>query len=165
MKTIYLIRHAKSSWDHTGLRDKDRPLNERGEHDAPLMAKLLKDKGVQPDRLVSSPAKRAFATAVHFATVFHIPKSDITVEGQIYEADIADIMEVVRHLAEEWKTVFIFGHNPTFTDVVNQFTERSIDNVPTCGICKIESTTTNWQQFSPVNTKLTEFYYPKQYFY
>ena len=77
MKTIYFIRHAKSSWDHFGISDKDRPLNDRGEQDAPRMAQLLKEKGVQPDQLVSSPAKRAFTTATYFAKAFDTPPSQL----------------------------------------------------------------------------------------
>lgn len=164
MKTIYFIRHAKSSWDSLGMKDKDRPLNDRGERDAPRMGKLLKDKGVKPDKLVSSPANRAFSTAKHFAAAFDIATANIAVEEQIYEADVTDIMEVVHGLSDDWETVFIFGHNPTFTDVVNQFTERSIMNVPTCGVCKVESTIDRWEDFASNNARLTEFHYPKQFF-
>lgn len=164
MKTIYFVRHAKSSWDNLGMKDKDRPLNERGEHDAPNMGKLLKDKGVKPDKLVSSPAKRAFSTALYFAKAFDLAPSDIDVEEQIYEAHVEDILEVVHNLSDEWDTVFLFGHNPTFTDVVNQFAERSIMNVPTCGVCKVEAAIDHWQDFATSNARLKEFYYPKQFF-
>lgn len=163
MKTIFFVRHAKSSWGNSMLDDKDRPLNERGERDAPFMAKLIKSKRVLPDALVSSPAKRAFSTAVYFAKTFDVPKNDIMIKDSIYEADIEDIMEVIHELKDEWETVFIFGHNPTFTDVVNQFVERSILNIPTCGVCKVESTADHWADFDVSNAKLTEFYYPKQY--
>lgn len=163
MKTIFFVRHAKSSWENPTTKDADRPLNERGMRDAPFMAKLLKSKGCKPDALVSSPAKRAFTTAAYFASVFDIPKSDIVVIDSIYEADLEDIMNVFYELSDDWQTVFIFGHNPTFTDVVNQFTERSIMNVPTCGVCKVESTAEKWEDVRPSNARLTEFYYPKQF--
>ncbi|MFN7118604.1 MAG: SixA phosphatase family protein [Saprospiraceae bacterium] len=163
MRTVYFVRHAKSSWDNPMVKDIDRPLNERGERDAPFMAKLLKSKGVKPDALVSSPAKRAFSTAVYFAQTFDIMKDNIEVNPHIYEADVEDIMDVIQELPEECHTVFIFGHNPTFTQVVNQFTERSIMNVPTCGVCKVESSADTWAEFKRSNAQLTEFYYPKQY--
>lgn len=163
MKTIYFIRHAKSSWDNFGISDKDRPLNDRGEQDAPRMAELLKKKGVKPDQLVSSPAKRAFTTATYFAKAFDIPTSDIIIKEHIYEANVTDIMEVVQQLSDDWDVVFLFGHNPTFTDVVNQFAQRSIMNVPTCGICKVESEATHWRDFDRNKGQLTEFYYPKQF--
>ncbi len=164
MKTIYFIRHAKSSWDHFGISDKDRPLNDRGEQDAPRMAQLLKEKGVQPDQLVSSPAKRAFTTATYFAKAFDIPVSDIIIKEQIYEANVRDIMEVVREMSDDWEVVFLFGHNPTFTDVVNQFAQHSISNVPTCGICKVESQIAHWEAFDRHKGQLKGFYYPKQLF-
>lgn len=164
MKVVYFIRHAKSSWDSDSLRDMDRPLNERGLRDAPFMANLLTSKGIPLDGMVSSPANRAYTTATYFAKAFGLEASDIKVMHQIYESSPATILAIIRQLPNTWNTIFIFGHNPTFTDVVNQFAGRVIDNIPTCGIAKVEDEVQHWEDFGFKNARLTAFYYPKQHF-
>lgn len=164
MKTVYIIRHAKSSWSDSSLKDIERPLNKRGYRDAPFMANLLSGKGVKPDRLISSPANRAYTTATYFAEAFHISKPSIDIRKTIYEAYPEDILDLVEHLANEWQTVCIFGHNPTFTSFANLFTNNYIANVPTCGIVRIDADVERWEQFSVDTAKVTEFHYPKQYF-
>lgn len=163
MRTLYLIRHAKSSWDNPGLRDFDRPLNERGFKDGPRMAQLLAKEGVKPDLLVSSPAKRAFTTALFFAEAFQIDPAEIRKEAGIYAALPIDILRLIAELPAEAKTVCIFGHNPTFTDVANQFTvDDIIDNIPTCGIVKISSTAPDWRSMYEGNSRITACYFPKE---
>ncbi len=162
MRLLYLVRHAKSSWEHPGLRDFDRPLNDRGHRDAPQMARFLKErKGVQPDLLVSSPAKRALTTARYFAEVFGIAEADIVQETDIYEASAHDVFDVIARLPGEARIVFLFGHNPAFTDVVNRFSSEYIDNVPTCGVVRLESTAERWAEVKSSNTRLTDCYFPK----
>jgi len=164
MKTVYFIRHAKSSWKDPSLADVDRPLNNRGKRDAPFMAKLLREKDISVDQLVSSPAKRAFTTAAYFAEAFGMEKTNILVLKDIYEAYPEKILRIVQAFSNDWNTVLIFGHNPTFTDVVNLFADRYIDNVPTCGIAEIEANIDDWANFGKENAKLVAFHYPKQYF-
>lgn len=164
MKTIFFIRHAKSSWADMSLRDIKRPLNKRGLRDAPFMAKLLKGKGVAIDAIVSSPANRAFTTATYFAEAFGMKVADIIIKKEIYEAYTEEILEVIRDLSDTIQTVLVFGHNPGFTSVANMFTEDYIANVPTCGITKIEADISTWKELEPEKGKLTAFYYPKQYF-
>ncbi|MCS6929180.1 MAG: histidine phosphatase family protein [Saprospiraceae bacterium] len=162
MRWLYLIRHAKSSWDHPGLRDFERPLNERGHRDAPRMALYLKKMGVQPDLLVSSPARRALTTAQYFAQTFGLALENIVCQESIYEASCSDIIRIVQALPDEARTVFLFGHNPTFTDVVNRFSIHYIDNIPTCGIAKLESNAEHWADFGSTNTRLVECFFPKE---
>ena len=164
MKTLFLIRHAKSSWKDPSLDDIDRPLNKRGKRDAPFMAKLLRGKGIQPDRLISSPANRALTTAEHFAKAFEVPKSKIDIQDLVYEAAPEDIHQLIRALPTAENTILLFGHNPTFTAVTNYFSEEYIANVPTCGIVQIQANTDTWKQFDKDEGRLTAFYYPKQYF-
>jgi len=163
MKVVYFIRHAKSSWEDMSLRDIDRPLNPRGKRDAPFMAKLLKGKGVLPNAIISSPANRAHTTASVFAAELDIKKEDIRIKEAIYEAYTDDVLEVLRSLENDLNTVLIFGHNPTFTSLSNMFTTEYIANVPTCGITRVECTSDDWADFGKDNSKLTDFYYPKQY--
>lgn len=162
MKTIYLIRHAKSSWDHPGLSDKDRPLAKRGLNDAPLMADLLKRKGAKPDRLVSSPARRAYTTATLFAMAYDLPVEQIQVIEGIYEAFSGKIVSLIQQLDEADQTVFIFGHNPTFTDVANVFKGRYIDNIPTCGIVGIEAQVDSWKEFNAQSGEKRTILFPKE---
>lgn len=162
MRTLYLIRHAKSSWDNPGLRDFNRPLNERGLHDAPRMARHLAGLGVRPDLLVSSPAKRALSTALFFAAEMGIAEEAVVREPDIYEADPADIMRIVGALPDNAATVLLFGHNPTLTDVSNRFSDVFIPNVPTCGIVQIVSSADAWREFYDDNARVEARYFPKE---
>lgn len=161
MKTVFFIRHAKSSWDNPGLRDIDRPLNERGLRDAPEMAKRLLQTGIKPDRIISSPAKRAYSTALYFAAAFQIPETDIQVEDEIYHAWPDQIVRLIHQLPEELGTVAIFGHNPTFTALANMFSDKEIHNVPTCGIVKVDANTVHWKEFQRNTAYVSALYFPK----
>ncbi len=162
MRTLFLIRHAKSSWDNPGLRDFNRPLNDRGLHDAPLMAQLLVKHGIKPDLLVSSPAKRALTTALFFAEAFGI-EGDAVVQAQdIYEASLQDIIHIIGNLPDTAHTIMLFGHNPTLTDVANRFSERFIDNIPTCGVVQIESKAATWKAFDESNAAVKQCFFPKE---
>lgn len=162
MRTLFLVRHAKSSWGNPGLRDFNRPLNERGLHEAPQMAKLLVKQGIRPDLLVSSPAKRALTTALFFAEAFGIPDEAVQREPDIYEADVRDILRIVSSLPAEAQTVLLFGHNNTLTDVANLFTEDFIENVPTCGVVRIESSASSWKEFYEGNSEVKTCFFPKE---
>lgn len=162
MKTLYLVRHAKSGWDNPGLRDFDRPLNERGLHDAPKMARLLAELGVQPDLLVSSPAKRALTTATFFAEALGKTGAEVVQKPDIYEAYTTDILRIISELPESANTVMLFGHNPTFTDVANRFTEDFIENLPTCGVVKVVSSSDEWRRFYEGNAKVAACFFPKE---
>src|SRR5690349_23982939 len=103
MKTLLLVRHAKSSWDAAGLDDFDRPLNERGKKDAPEMAKRIKDRNIHPDLFLSSPAKRAHKTAKLFAEEFGISKSEISLKEKLYGASITAFLETLNQVEEKHK--------------------------------------------------------------
>lgn len=162
MRTLFLIRHAKSSWDNPGLRDFNRPLNERGLREAPLMAQLLASRGIHPDLLVSSPAKRALTTALFFAEQFGIADEQVLREQDIYEAAPADILQIISQLPDSAGMVCLFGHNPTFTDVANRFSDNFIDNVPTCGIVQIESEAETWKTMYEGNSRVKAHFFPKE---
>lgn len=161
MLNLFLIRHAKSSWDNPGLRDFDRPLNKRGLRDAPQMAKMLKKLGVQPDLIVSSPANRALTTARFIADGLGYPEASIVQNREIYEAYPSVILRIIGGLPDDKQTVFLFGHNPTFTDVANNFTDSYIDNIPTCGVVHIQSSANAWALFDGDNAQVKACYFPK----
>lgn len=162
MKSLFLIRHAKSSWDNPGIRDFDRGLNERGLREAPMMAGLLLQRGFTPDLIVSSPAKRAFSTARFFAEAFGHPEQNIERIPDIYEASVMDILHIIHKLPDAAQRVYIFGHNPTFTDVANRFADDFIDNVPTCGIVHLETEAERWADMYEDNTRLRACLFPKE---
>lgn len=163
MKTVFFVRHAKSSWDNPSLRDIERPLSKRGKRDAPFMGKLLRGKGIVPDRLISSPANRALSTARYFAKAFGIAEEEVEVDKRIYDAYPEDILEIVQELPEEYGLILMFGHNPTLTGVANLFTEDYISNVPTCGIFRVDAAVDSWADFREGKGRLAEYHYPKQY--
>jgi phosphohistidine phosphatase len=161
MKKLYIIRHAKSSWKDLMLNDFERPLNKRGEKDAPFMGKLLKQKGVFPDAILSSPAARAKTTALKIAKEINFSK-EIIYERKIYEASATTLISVVKSIDDKYKVVFLFGHNPG----LNMLAESIIgfhENIPTCGIVEVEFDCKKWSKISSKNAKLISFEYPKKY--
>ncbi|HKK74843.1 MAG TPA: histidine phosphatase family protein [Saprospiraceae bacterium] len=163
-KTVFFIRHAKSSWSDPKLTDIKRPLNERGLRDAPFMAQLLRQQIKPPVRLLSSPAVRAFTTAKYFAKAFVLKGKDIETDERLYLAEPETILQVLRQTDNEHETLLVFGHNPGYTQLANLFSEAFIDNVPTCGMFEVQSEVDDWSDFGQETAKLVRFQYPKQYF-
>lgn len=163
MKTLYLIRHAKSSWNDFSVKDIDRPLNDRGKKSAPLMGKILADSGLKPDVMFSSPAKRAFSTAKKVAKELGYQKDYIIIEPSIYEAGVKDLLHLVNGFKDEWKTIVLFGHNPGFTDFCNYLAGTDIINIPTCGVTKIELEIKSWKLASKDTGHLASFDFPKNH--
>ena len=165
MKKLYLVRHAKSSWDNIEMGDFDRPLNDRGEKDAPHMAKLLKHRDVVPDRMITSTAVRALSTCLAFAKVFDFDKKKITAEKRLYHASAETIIKILESLPEhkdEEDVVFVFGHNPGITEFANELMNVTIDNIPTCGIVEATLDIENWKDISFGCAKMDSFDYPKK---
>jgi phosphohistidine phosphatase len=163
MKTLILIRHAKSSWDDPDLDDRDRPLNGRGKRDAPLMGAVLRKRGLSPDRIISSPARRALKTAKLIAALIDFPASQIAVDDRIYLAAAQTLLDVIQELPDEPNQVMLFGHNPGFTELVSVLTGTGVGNVPTCGVVSIEFAVDSWAAVSPAAGRLKFFDYPKQH--
>ena len=161
MKSLLIVRHAKSSWDLSTPNDFDRPLNDRGKKDAPAAAKRLLKNGIKIDAFVSSPAKRARKTAKHFASEYEIDESKIILVPELYEAHASVFSQVVKSLDDEYETVAIFSHNPGITDFVNSLTEVKVDNVPTCGVFAVQVEADSWEAFQDAEKKFWFFDYPK----
>jgi phosphohistidine phosphatase len=163
MKTLLLARHGKSSWDDSDLSDFERPLNNRGRRDAPLMGRLLMQVGVAPDLIVTSPANRAFTTARIIAGALHYPLERIEAREQLYEAGSDDILTVVRSLDDSRNTVMLFGHNPGLTLFCNSLITPGIDDIPTCGMAGIHCTVDSWKDVTAGSGGLYLYEYPKKY--
>lgn len=164
MKTIFLVRHAKSSWDDPDLADKERPLAKRGLRDAPFMAQLVRANGFVPDRLVSSTARRALSTASFFAAAYHLPASQVQLRDDLYEASSFEVIRIIQSLDDADQTVFLFGHNPTFTSVANMFEGPYIGNIPTTGIVGIQASVDSWKKFDSHSAQRFAFWFPKEHF-
>ncbi|MEJ7644014.1 MAG: histidine phosphatase family protein [Chryseolinea sp.] len=164
MKTLLIVRHAKSSWDVSNVNDFERPLSSRGKRDAPRMAKRLKEKKVFPDLMLSSPAKRALSTTKKIAKILGYPKSSIKKDQSLYHADEETMLSVVRDLNDKHTKVMIFGHNPGLTDFVNSIMtaeQQNFDNIPTCGVIAFQFETSQWNNITWGAGKLLFFDYPK----
>ena len=160
MKTIIIVRHAKSSWDDLSLSDFDRPLNERGKHDAPIMAERLLKKQPTIQAFISSPAKRARKTATIFAKTYGLEKGDVQLKDDLYMASESVFYSVISQLPESVNSIAVFAHNPGLTDFVNSLTHFRIDDVPTCGIFAI-SAQGPWEDFRIAPKQFVFFDYPK----
>jgi phosphohistidine phosphatase len=160
-KTIFLIRHAKSSWDDPSLQDFDRPLNERGKKDAPIMAKKLKDKKIKIDAFVSSPAKRARQTCKYFANEFDFKKKEIILEPELYEAGQENFLKVIESLKNKWDHVAIVSHNPGITSLANSLTETRIDDMPTAAVFALNIEADKWKDFRKAKREFLFFEYPQ----
>jgi phosphohistidine phosphatase len=163
VKTLLVIRHAKSSWDASNVDDFERPLNDRGKRDAPRMGKRLKEKNIYPSLMMSSPAKRALSTAKKIAKVLKYPKDDIKTDRKLYHADEETMLEILRGIKDSHDVVMIFSHNPGLTEFVNSLMseEQPIDNVPTCGVVAFEFVVDKWKDVEWGTGKMLFFDYPK----
>lgn len=161
MKTLYLVRHAKSSWKYDGLQDMDRPLKGRGVRDAYSTSEWLAEQGCEPDHLVSSPATRALHTAMIFSKNLEFAINEIRIDDNIYHAGSKDLMHILRRLDDKYESVMVFGHNPTITDFVNKCIDHRIDNIPTTGVACLRFDADRWQDLDK-KADLVFFDYPKR---
>lgn len=162
MKQLLVVRHAKSDWSDDSLRDFDRPLNERGRHDAPKMAAYVRDQGFTPQLIVTSPARRAYTTAVAFADAFGIPENDLSKIADLYEANTLEFLHQTQQLPDDYDRVALFSHNPGLTYFVNEFSKEPIHNVPTCGAALLSSEAMSWADFDPASARLKQLWLPKE---
>jgi phosphohistidine phosphatase len=163
-KEILLVRHAKSSWKETHLSDHDRPLNKRGIHDAPLMAKVVKSSGFNPDIILSSTAVRAKSTAEAFAEEFGLRKKKFVLLEELYMAGDDDFFDVLHSLDEDVRSVMIFSHNPGITEFANLLCNTDIANIPTCGIFRAMISHAKWKDVKPGTGKFISFDFPKNHY-
>jgi len=162
MKTLYLVRHAKSSWDNSELSDFDRPLNDRGMRDAPHMGKRLKEREVAPDLMLSSPARRAITTCKEIASIIGFEAARIKTDLRIYHADEEELITLLSELSDTQKIVMLFGHNPGLTHLANTLFNEHIMNIPTCGIVAGKLKIKSWSEINHGCGKLEFFDFPKK---
>ncbi|MEW6143867.1 MAG: histidine phosphatase family protein [Thermodesulfobacteriota bacterium] len=161
-RRLFLVRHAKSSWDDISLDDRERPLNERGKEEAPRMGKHLAGYDIKPDMITSSPAVRALKTAEKIAKELGFKKSDVVADEGIYTFGGGSLMDVVRGFDDKYRSVMMVGHNPAITSFANELSNAGIDNIPTCGVVLLEFDAAKWKDVGKGGGRLLEFDYPKK---
>ena len=162
MKTLYLLRHAKSSWDNPELKDFERPLSDRGIGDVPIMAGRFKKRHPDPDCIICSPAIRAKSTARLFAKQIGFPRDDIISNPELYFAGTNTFLKATSLVDEICDSAMLVGHNPAITDFVNSMAESDIDNIPTSGLVELSLPIENWGDVQLGGATLLNFDYPKK---
>ena len=165
MKTLYLLRHAKSSWDDPDLKDFERPLNARGLRDIPVMADRFNSRKGSIDCIVCSPAMRTKTTARLFSEAVAFKGETIVSNPQLYFAGVGMFLKATKLMDGSCSSAMLVGHNPAITEFVNAMTgERgeAIENIPTCGLVQMVLEIDDWAEASLGTARLIEFDFPKK---
>ncbi len=161
MKTLYIVRHAKASWDYPNLPDIDRPIIDKGVYNTKVIVAELNKKNISVELMVSSHAKRAQETARIIATGINYPVEKIEVSKLIYQCYSEDIFNIIFAVKDTIDTLLIVGHNPTLTQFANYFLSDKIDLLPTSGVISISFETGNWNEITSAAKKINFTLFPK----
>lgn len=161
MKVLTLVRHAKSSWSHPGLTDRERPLNARGERDAPEMGRRIMKHGIRPSLIITSPAVRARTTAKIVAKEIGYPIEFLQREDLLYLASLDDLLDAVVAQDNKFNSLMVFGHNPGMTEFANYLVPNLTDNLPTAGVVSVAIEREDWNLYQRPNAELLVYDYPK----
>ncbi len=162
MKQLWLVRHAKSSWDSPGLTDFERALNDRGKKAAPDMGRRLAKRKVKLDRLVTSPARRAFDTAYAIADALDFPVHLLAVEPRIYEASLKTLLDVVAAQPDDCERVMLVGHNPGFSALADRLSPQGMEELPTCAVVGLSFKARHWRDIARERAEHVYYDYPKK---
>lgn len=163
MKRLILIRHAKSSWDQLELADKDRPLNARGLKNAPMMGEVLRQKGIHPDRIFSSPAVRARSTAELIADRLDYPTAKIGICDELYMTGPECCLGLVHQMSPQLNEVCLVFHNPDITLLGLMLSDSCPLHLPTCSCLALDFEVDEWAFIMPNSGRLHFYEYPKKY--
>ena len=162
MKTLYLLRHAKSSWSDPSLKDFERPISERGLKDIQTMSGRFLANQRELQCIITSPAVRAKTTANLFAKAIGFPRSDIAANPELYFAGSAMFLKATSLVDEDYKSAMLVGHNPAITEFVNVMCNAGIDNVPTSGLVELRLPVDYWAEVVEGEAELVDFDFPKR---
>jgi len=161
MKKLYLVRHAKSSWEEPGGSDMDRTLLDKGIKRTMNVIRYLNEHNVKIDKMISSPAERALQTAILVARGIGYPEDNIHIERKIYDGYYDRILDLIYETTDDVNSLMIFGHNPTITHLANLFLHPGIDLLPTSGTVCISFDTDKWESIPSVDPVSEFVIYPK----
>lgn len=162
MKQLTILRHAKSSWDLPEMEDIYRPLNARGVKNAYAIGDELAIRGVFPDVVITSPAVRAMNTAIIISRKLDFPLERIESNQRLYEASVADILDVIASVENSISHLMVVAHNPTLTMLINRMQKKPLDNLPTCGVYHLELDISSWSEIYDAKGKVQFALFPKQ---
>lgn len=162
MKTLFLVRHAKSEWANENLEDIDRPLNARGYKDAHFMSEQLKKNKIIPDLMIASPAIRVTSTALIFARNLNCDCATIQLKKMLYETTEIEYLNIISETDNSKNSVMLFAHNPTLTMLSNRLTKPFTENIPTCGIVGIQFKIKDWKEIANATGELFVYDFPKK---
>lgn len=160
MKTLYILRHAKSSWDNTDLADFDRPLNDRGRIAAPFMGQVMYGRQIQPGVVLSSPAKRSKQTAILVKETAEL-KVPVTYDERIYEASPQILMQVISETDNSANSMMLVGHNPGIEGLIRYLTGK-VEPMPTAALAVIELNVDSWRDTDADSGSLADLIRPKE---
>lgn len=161
MKTLYIIRHAKAEDRSLTMKDFDRELTENGKSDAVLIGKELNQLQVKPTMILTSSAKRAVQTAEIIVNELDLSIENIVGHENIYDASLKSILEVISQSPDKVSTLMIFGHNPSFKDLVNYLGNKIFAKLPKGSVVSLTFDTNNWSEIRKRSGKLTYYEFPK----
>lgn len=162
MKTLYLLRHAKSSWADDSLPDHRRPLNKRGERDAPKMGKWLSEQSNPPEWALCSDANRTLATFTRINQYWKIPPERLQITPALYMAGSSDFWQMLHQQPASTNSLLMVSHNPGITEFANQLSpDFETDNMPTCAVAAFQFNTDNWQDIEKKGGHCLFYQYPK----
>lgn len=161
MKIITLVRHAKSDWKVSGLTDRQRPLNKRGERDAPIMGKRIANHGIRPSLIIASPAVRAWTTATLIAREITYPVEFLQREDRLYMASLDDLLACVMAQDNGFNSLMVVAHNPGLTEFANYLSPGITNNLPTAGVVCVHLDRDDWNLFEHPKCELVVHDYPK----
>ena len=154
MKTVYIVRHAKSSWEYEGIADIDRPLKKRGINDSYLVSEHLNTHIEKPDVFITSSATRALSTAVIFSNNFGYPLSNLMIKKSLYSFSDGYLVKTIKALDDGFNTAIIFSHDHGINDFVNKYGSKEIIHVATCGVIGIQFEDSHWKSIKKGKTIL-----------
>jgi phosphohistidine phosphatase len=161
-KKLFIVRHAKSTWEYKSVSDIDRPLKLSGIESAYEMARRLKIDRNIPEFIITSPANRALHTANIFLNVLELPYDKFKIEPVLYSEGAEEILSYIKELPSNLNKVMIFGHNPDFSELTRYFAKQQIIELPTCGIMTFTFECKEWSEISRENMKNESFDFPKK---
>jgi len=161
MKTLYLVRHAKASWEDATVSDAQRQLLPKGIRKTKQIVEFLKKRGVSIDLILSSPAVRAYETAKIVAAGMGYPEDKIGTDRKIYDGYHDRILDIIYGTDSQVKSLMIFGHNPTITRLANLFLHPGIEIMPTSCVVCISFNTDQWENIPSTEPNQEFIVYPK----
>ena len=163
MKTLYIVRHAKSSWKQKTVTDLERPLNKRGLGDAPRMGEILRERETDVRFIRSSPANRALTTAKLIATALGFPPEDIEIDERMYGAGDQQLLAIIRLFPDTVVEAMIVGHNPAMLFLAERLAGFTEDNLPTAGVVCVDFDVPSWSDVASGTGTLRFYEYPKKH--